>query len=103
NLPPEHRPVELPGPVLIGNDEKVGDDETLLGCWEVFGVHLTPPFAEESVRLVRQPGGRYGTTAAAAARVSASTNEHPRNAQAINLIHVVMKAISELDEFRADK
>jgi hypothetical protein len=31
---------------LIGNDEKVSDDETLLGGWEVFGVHLTPPFAE---------------------------------------------------------
>jgi uncharacterized protein (DUF1684 family) len=30
-------------------------------------------------------------------------NEHPRNAQAIKPIYVLMKAISELEQFRADK
>src|SRR6266849_912068 len=51
NLPAEHRPIELPGPVLIGDDEKVSDDETLLRGREVFWVHLTPPFVESSARV----------------------------------------------------
>src|SRR5229473_5951183 len=41
NLPVEQRPIELTGAVLIGNHEKMRDDETLLRCGKVLWVHQT--------------------------------------------------------------
>src|SRR5713226_6852032 len=41
NLPIEERPIELTGAVLIGNHEKMRDDETLLRCGKVLWVHQT--------------------------------------------------------------
>src|SRR5205823_4609631 len=43
NLPVEQRPIELTGPVLIGNHEKVSYDEAVLGGWKLVRVHLAPP------------------------------------------------------------
>jgi len=43
HLPAEQRSVELPGTVLIGDNEHVGDDEALLRCRKVVEIHGLPP------------------------------------------------------------
>src|SRR6266852_2451540 len=41
NLPVEQRPIELTGPVLIGNHKKMRDDEAVLRRRKVLWIHLT--------------------------------------------------------------
>ena len=42
NLPIEQRSIELPGAVLIGDDKKMRQNETILRRWEVVLVHAKP-------------------------------------------------------------
>jgi hypothetical protein len=68
HLPAQQRPVELPGTVLIGDNEEMGDDEAFLRCGKVGWVHVIPPLAR-----IRTGGFivlSYGASARAVMRVS---------------------------------
>src|SRR6266568_4477140 len=43
DLAVEERAIELARPVLVGNDQEVGDDEAFTGCRKVIGAHRFLP------------------------------------------------------------